>query len=237
MFSDSHTTGATAVDALAAVLGVMPKNVSALFAHERLPSGAWRRRSLRDVSALVASLQEELLRGSLGLWKARCRTADAWWRSPAAEPAVRARASQVREGRDRDSSYLAQVAEKRRHSAYIIRMAKKKAKREAKSPGPLTPLRRSSPPTSELSPGEPDPVDRPGDWLAWKTALLVAAGSGRVSVAQGFSLANSCHMARIAEVTGSVRSRTQADHGPHMVSQGEFPDPVPAGRSVALPWF
>ena len=237
VFSDSHTTGATAVDALAAVLGVMPKNVSALFAHERLPSGAWRRRSLRDVSALVASLQEELLRGSLGLWKARCRTADAWWRSPAAEPAVRARASQVREGRDRDSSYLAQVAEKRRHSAYIIRMAKKKAKREAKSPGPLTPLRRSSPPTSELSPGEPDPVDRPGDWLAWKTALLVAAGSGRVSVAQGFSLANSCHMARIAEVTGSVRSRTQADHGPHMVSQGEFPDPVSAGRSAALPWF
>jgi hypothetical protein len=151
----------------------------------------------------VGSRQVELLRGALGLWKARCRAADAWWRSPAAEPAVRARASQVHEGRGRDSSYMAQIAEKRRHSAYVIRMAKKKAKREAKSLGPLAPPRWSSPPTSVLSPGEADPVDRPGDWLAWKTALLVAAGSGRISVAQGLSLANSCHMAAVRATAGS----------------------------------
>ena len=236
VFADDYATRDTEVDALAAVLGVMPKNVSALFAHERLPSGAWSRRPLRDVSAVVGSLQEELLRGALSLWKARCRAADAWWRSPAAEPAVRARASQVHEGHDRDSSHLAQATEKRRHSAYVVRMAKKKAKREAKSLAPLSPPCRFSPPTSVLSPGEPDPVDRPGDWLGWKSVLL-AAGSGRISAAQGLSLANSCLMAQIAEVTGSVRTRRQTDQGPQMVSQGEGPDPVPVTRSVALPWF
>jgi ribonuclease HI len=230
VFADDYATRDTEVDALAAVLGIMPENVSALFAHGRLPSGAWSRRPLRDVSAVVGSLQEELLRGALSLWKARCR-------APAAEPAVRARASQVHEGHDRDSSHLAQATEKRRHSAYVVRMAKKKAKREAKSLAPLSPPCRFSPPTSVLSPGEPDPVDRPGDWLGWKSALLVAAGSGRISAAQGLSLANSCLMARIAEVTGSVRTRRQTDHGPQMVSQGEGPDPVPVTRSVALPWF
>ena len=66
VFADDYTTRDTEVDALAAVLGVMPKNVSALFTHERLPLGAWSRRSLRDVSALVGSLQEELLRGLEG---------------------------------------------------------------------------------------------------------------------------------------------------------------------------
>ena len=185
VFTDGSSTRATVVDSLAAVLGVMPKNVSSLFAHERHPSGAWSRRSLRDVSSLVGSLQVELLRGALGLWKTRCRAADAWWRSPAAEPAVRARVSQVHEGRDRDASLLARAAEKRRHSAYVIRMARKRAKREARALGPLAPPRRPSPPTSVLSPGEPDPVDRPDDWLAWRAARLVAAGPGRVSIAQG----------------------------------------------------
>ena len=125
--------GATATDGLAAVLGVMPANAADLLGYERPPSGEWQRRSLSDLSTLVESLQLQLLRGALELWKARCRAADAWWRSPDAASAVRARLAQCGDAWDRDSGRMAARAGKRRADAYAVRMVKKRAKREAKS--------------------------------------------------------------------------------------------------------
>lgn len=141
------------LDPLAAVLGVMPDNAADLLVGERLPSGDWCRRSLRDLSALEGSLQLEILRGALRLWKARCRAADEWWRSPAAESAVSARVTQYAGARARGGAAAAIRAEHRSRSAYEARMARKMAKREAKSSGPLPPPRRSSRPRRQTDHG------------------------------------------------------------------------------------
>ena len=74
----------------------------------------------------------------------------------------------------RNSARLARLAEKRRASAYEARMAKKRAKREARAPRVRESPRRGGTEsrTSEvLAPGEPNPVDRPGDWLRWKAEV------------------------------------------------------------------
>ena len=189
--------GATATNGLAAVLGVMPAMAMLLTSLDtsgpRQGSGN-AVRSLSDLSTLVESLQLQLLRGALELWKARCRAADAsWWRSPGAASAVRARLAQCGDAWDRDSGRMAARAGKRRADAYAVRMVKKRAKREAKSleRGVSEASPRFLPPTMELLPGEPSPVSRPGDWLTWRAARFVAGGPGLISAAQGLAMARS----------------------------------------------
>ena len=72
----------------------------------------------------------------------------------------------------------------------------------------MEPRGRARLPTSALLPGEPDPVDRPGDWLVWQAESFVAAGVGSVSMAQGLSRAESVYMTRVAAVSGG---RTRPD--------------------------
>jgi exonuclease III len=236
-----RTPSESNTDGLAAVLGVMPDAAEEILGRVRSSSGTWRRRSLRETADLIRSLQLTLLRGGLAVWKARCRAADRWWRSPEAEPAVCARAAQCGQARDRDSSRLAQRADKRRTAAYELRMAKKAAKREAsaaESGAVSPPMREHDEQPKDLVPGEPHPVDRPGDWLQWKSkTLVVVAGPSAASPAQGLARARAGYMGRAAEVSRSPRVRRQTDHGRDMVPQGEEVAPVPKPRSSKLPWF
>ena len=156
-------------DGLASVLGVMPDAAEEMLGRVRTPSGTWRRRSLRETSDLIQSLQLVLLRGALSVWKARCRAADRWWLSPAAETAVRARVAQCGQARHRDSSRLTRRAEERRAAAYELRMAKKAARREARVAAmgcQPPPLRGRTKRLKRRLPGEPHPVDRPARGLA-----------------------------------------------------------------------
>ena len=113
------------MDPLAMVLGVMPGEVVDLLGGERLPSGVWCRRSLRDVSSLQERLQITLLRGALEVWKERCRAVNRWWRSPEAELAVRVRSELLGEimarGRSPDG--------RKPNSSYASRMKRKRLKR------------------------------------------------------------------------------------------------------------
>ena len=103
-------------------------------------------------------------------------------------------------------------------SSYAARMKRKAQERRQASPESVEPRGRARLPTSVLLPGEPDPVDRPGDWLVWRAESFVAAGVGSVSMAQGLSRADSVYMARVAAVSGGrTRIRRQTDFGPHMV--------------------
>ena len=130
---------AARLDPLAAVLGVMPSAVADLLFGKRLPSGSWCRRTLREISDLQERVQVALLRGALEVWKERCRAVQCWWRSPAAESAVRVR-----------SELLAEIVrkggtskERRAGASYAHRMKKKRLKRLRGLSSPEPPLRRS----------------------------------------------------------------------------------------------
>ena len=217
------------LDPLAAVLGVMPDAVVNLLRGKRLPMGAWGRRTLREVSDLQGRLQLTLLRGALEVWKERCRAMDRWWLSPAAQLAVRARSEVMRE-------VVTRKLKPRGSSSYAARMKRKARKRRQALQGSVD--SRTNLPTSVLSPGEPHPLDRPGDWLVWQAESFVATGAGLVTMAQGLSRAGSVHMARIAAVSGGrTRTRRQTDFGPHMVRQDAVCERYPYERRRDLPWF
>jgi ribonuclease HI len=132
-------SGETELDPLAAVLGVMPSEMTDLLFGKRLPSGSWCRRTLREVSDLQEGLQVALLRGALELWKERCRALSCWWSSPAAESARRVRSELLEEiMRKRGSS-----KERRAGYAYSYRMKKKRLKRLRGLSSPELPPRRS----------------------------------------------------------------------------------------------
>lgn len=219
------------MDPLAAVLGVMPDAVVNLLRGKRLPMGAWGRRTLREVSDLQGRLQLTLLRGALEVWKERCRAVDRWWLSPAAQSAVRARSEVMRE-------VVTRKLKPRGSSSYTARMKRKAQKRRQSSPESVETHGRASQPTSVLLPGEPDPVDRPGDWMVWRAEVFVADGAGSVSMAQGLSRADSVYMARVAAVSGGTpRNRRQTDFGPHMVQQDAVCERYPYEHRRGLPWF
>ena len=131
---------APGLDPLAAVLGVMPVAVAGLLSGKRLPSGSWCRQSLREMSDLQERLQVTLLRGALEVWKERCRAVNCWWRSPAAESAVRVRSELLADivARKRGSP-----KERKLGSSYAYRMKKKRLKRLRGLSGPEPPPRQS----------------------------------------------------------------------------------------------
>ena len=213
------------------VLGFEAKFTQDLLRGKRLPMGAWGRRTLREVSDLQGRLQLTLLRGALEVWKERCRAVDRWWLSPAAQLAVRARSEVMRE-------VVTRKLKPRGSSNYTTRMKRKAQKRRQASPESVEPRDRARLPTSALLPGEPNPVDRPGDWLVWRAESFVATGAGSVSMAQGLSRAESVYMTRVAAVSGGMaRIRRQTDFGPHMVQQDAVCERYPYERRRGLPWF
>ena len=127
------------LDPLAAVLGVLPSEMTDMLFGKRLPSGAWCRRTLREVSDLQESLQITLLRGALELWKERCRAINCWWSSPAAELARQVRSELLEELVRRRGS----PKERRADYACACRMKKKRLKRLRDVSSPELPPRRS----------------------------------------------------------------------------------------------
>lgn len=127
------------LDPLAAVLGVVPSEMTGLLFGKRLPSGSWCRRTLREVSDLQEDLQITLLRGALELWKERCRALSCWWSSPAAESARQVRSELLEEVARKRGSFK----ERRAGYAYAYRMKKKRLKRLRGLSSLEPPLRRS----------------------------------------------------------------------------------------------
>ena len=127
------------LDPLAAVLGVVPSEMTGLLFGKRFPSGSWCRRTLREVSDLQEDLQITLLRGALELWKERCRALSCWWSSPAAESARQVRSELLEEVARKRGSFK----ERRAGYAYAYRMKKKRLKRLRGLSSLEPPLRRS----------------------------------------------------------------------------------------------